>query len=524
MSKFIFVTGGVVSSLGKGTAGASIGRLLLLNGFTVNMIKCDPYLNVYPGKISPFQHGEVYITRDGAQCDLDLGSYERFLDIQTIRSNTNSAGNIYMTVLERDIRGQYKGGTVQVIPHVTDEIKKRMTAFDKDVDVTIVEIGGTVGDIESLPFFEAVRQMKLERAGDVLSVHLTLLPYVKASDELKTKPTQHSVIKLRELGINPDILICRTDHPLDEDTKAKISLFCSVPKEAVIEAKDEKSVYLIPENFYKQGTDKQIMKLLGLKPKKKFDSSWFKFINENLEHKETLNIAVVGKVSELKDAYKSVNESLFLAGMSGKINVRIIYVNADKENAVEKLKDADGILIPSGGFGPKTMQGKIDAAAYARDTGKPLLGLCSGMQCMMIEAVRRAGLKDADSAEFNKSAKHPVFTLMEEFATEESGPRSGAFPVEIKKGTAAHKIYGADKIEERHSHRYTFNKKYLPELEKSGVTVSGWSGDIAEIAELKGHPFYVGALYHPEFGSRPMKPHPLFRDFVKAAKEYKNKK
>ncbi|MDR0292029.1 MAG: CTP synthase [Elusimicrobium sp.] len=523
MSKFIFVTGGVVSSLGKGTAGASIGKLLQLSGIKVNMIKCDPYLNVDPGNMSPFQHGEVFVTRDGAECDLDLGYYERFLDVQTTRANTNTAGNIYLTVLDKERRGQYNGGTVQVIPHITNEIKKRFTAFEKDVDVTIVEIGGTVGDIESLPFFEAARQMKLERPGNVFSIHLTLVPYIKASDELKTKPTQHSVIKLRELGINPDMLICRTDRPLSDDIKQKISLFCSVPEEAVIEAMDQKSIYLIPENFYQQNADRQIIKMLGLKTKQKFDTSWFKFINENLEHKETVNIAIVGKYSELKDAYKSVNESLFLAGMSGKVNVHILYVNADKSDVVERLKDAHGILIP-GGFGPRGMQGKIDTVAYARETKKPILGLCVGMQCMMIEAARRAGIKDADSAEFNPKTKHPLFTIMEAFAKEDDRPRVGAFPLDIKKSTAAHKIYGADKIEDRHRHRYSLNEKYLPALEKAGIRISGRCGDIAEIAELENHPFFIGVQYHPEFGSRPMKPHPLFRDLIKAAKEYKNKK
>jgi len=522
MSKFIFVTGGVVSSLGKGIAGASMGKLLQLNGFKVNMIKCDPYLNVDPGNMSPFQHGEVFVTRDGAECDLDLGYYERFLDVQTTRANTNTAGNIYLTVLDRERRGQYNGGTVQVIPHITDEIKKRFIAFEKDFDVTIVEIGGTVGDIESLPFFETVRQMKLERPGDVLSMHLTLVPYIKASDELKTKPTQHSVIKLRELGINPDILFCRTDRPLSDGIKAKISLFCSVPKEAVIEATDKNSIYQVPESFYKQGADKYVIKKLGLKTKQKFDTSWFKFINENLEHKETVNIAMVGKYSELKDAYKSVNESLFLAGMSGKVNVNIMYVNAEKDDVLAKIKTADGILIP-GGFGPRGMQGKIDTVAYAREAKKPILGLCVGMQCMMIDAARRVGLKGADSAEFNPSTKYPLFTMMPEFSKEDDRPRVGAFPIDVKKGTLAHKVYNAEKIEERHRHRYSLNNKFLPTLESAGIQISGWCGDIAEISELKGHPFFIGVQYHPEFLSRPMKPHPLFREFIEAAKEYKKK-
>ncbi|ACC98459.1 CTP synthase [Elusimicrobium minutum Pei191] len=521
MSKFIFVTGGVVSSLGKGIAGASLGKLLQLNGFKVNMIKCDPYLNVDPGNMSPFQHGEVFVTVDGAETDLDLGYYERFLGVPTTRANTNTAGGIYLTVLDRERKGLYNGLTVQVIPHITDEIKKRFTAFEKDYDVTIIEIGGTVGDIESLPFIEAARQLKLERPNKVLSVHLTLIPYIKSSDELKTKPTQHSVIKLRELGINPDMLFCRTDRPLSDSIKQKISLFCSVPKEAVIEASDKESIYLVPENFYKQNADKQIMKMLGLKPKQKFDATWFNFINKNLEHKETVDIAMVGKYSDLKDAYKSVNESLFLSGMSNKVNVNIIYVNAEKDNIKEKLANVHGILIP-GGFGPRGMEGKIEAVKIARESHKPLLGLCVGMQCIFLESARRAGLKDADSAEFNTKTKNPVITLMEKY--KEDRPRCGNAKVEIEDGSKAFEVYGTNNIEERHRHRYALNTKYVDVLEKAGLKISGWSDEIAEIVELPTHPFFIGVQYHPEFGSRPMHPHPLFRDFIKEAKKQKNKK
>ncbi|MGB2579040.1 CTP synthase [Elusimicrobium simillimum] len=522
MSKFIFVTGGVVSSLGKGIAGASIGKLLQLNGFKVNMIKCDPYLNVDPGNMSPFQHGEVFVTSDGVETDLDLGYYERFLDVHTTRANTNTAGNIYLTVLDRERKGQYNGATVQVIPHITDEIKKRFTAFEKDYDITIIEIGGTVGDIESLPFIEAARQLKLERPGKVLSAHLTLVPYISSSDELKTKPTQHSVIKLREFGITPDILFCRADRPLSDDIKGKISLFCSVPKDAVIEAGNKSSIYLVPENFYRQGADKQIMKMLGLKPKQKFDTTWFKFINENLEHKETVDIALVGKYSDLKDAYKSVNESIFLSGMSNKVNVNLIYVNAEKDNIEESLKNVQGILIP-GGFGQRGMEGKIKAVEYARHSRKPLLGLCVGMQCILLEGARRAGLKGADSVEFNPKTPHPIIRLMEEY--KEDRPRIGSHPIKVTEGSKAHQVYGGTDIDERHRHRYTFNTKYKDILEGEDLSISGWSkGDVAEIVEIKSHPFFIGVQYHPEFGSRPMKPHPLFKEFIAAAKKYKHKK
>ncbi|WP_424244703.1 CTP synthase [Elusimicrobium posterum] len=520
MSKFVFVTGGVVSSLGKGIAGASIGKLLQLNGFKVNMIKCDPYLNVDPGTMSPFQHGEVFVTQDGAETDLDLGYYERFLDVPTTKANTNTAGNIYLTVLDNERKGLYNGTTVQVIPHITNEIKNRFTAFEKDFDITIIEIGGTIGDIEGLPFIEAARQLKLERPGKVVSVHLTLVPYISTTDELKTKPTQHSVIKLRELGINPDMLICRTEKTLSDDLKGKIALFCSVPKEAVIESLDLPSIYLVPQFLHKQGTDKQIIKALNLKPKQKVTNEWFDFINKNLEHKNTITVGMVGKYSELKDAYKSVNESLFLAAMSNKVNVKIEYVNAEKD-PVEKLKEVDAILIP-GGFGPRGMEGKIAAVTYARESKKPLLGLCVGMQCMLLETARRAGLKGADSAEFNPKTPHPIIKIMDDY--KEGRPRVGAYPIDVQEDTLAHKVYASKEIAERHRHRYAFNPKYRETLESDGLIFSGWGKDgIAEIVEIKNHPFFIGVQYHPEFGSRPMKPHPLFRDFIKAAIEHKKK-
>ncbi|WP_428898189.1 CTP synthase [Parelusimicrobium proximum] len=528
MSKFIFVTGGVVSSIGKGIAGASIGKLLQLNGFKVNMIKCDPYMNVDPGTMSPYQHGEVFVTTDGAEADLDLGHYERFLDVPMTTANTNTAGNIYLTVLDKERKGEYLGATVQIIPHITNEIKKRFTAFEKDFDITIIEIGGTVGDIESLAFIEAARQLMLERGADnVLSVHVTLVPYIAAADELKTKPTQHSVNKMRELGINPNMLICRADRTITESMKKKISLFCSVPESAVIEARDSKSIYEVPLNFFNQGVDTQLIKMLGLKPKQKPEQKWFKFIEEALNPTsgKVVKVGVAGKYSELKDAYKSINEALLHAAIANKARVEIIYVNTERDNVAERLKEVDAVLVP-GGFGTRGIEGKIDAIKYARESKKPFLGICVGMQCAVIEAARNLlGLTDADSTEFNDKTTNPVVHLTEEQKTisyKGGTMRLGNYSADIEEGSLAHKVYGKKSVDERHRHRYEMNKDYTDKLAEKGFKVSAWhKGFLPEIVEITDHPYFIAVQFHPEFGSRPLNPHPLFDNLVKTALKHK---
>lgn len=522
MSKFIIITGGVVSSLGKGISGASIGKLLQLNGLKVNMIKCDPYINVDPGTMSPYQHGEVFVTTDGAEADLDLGHYERFLDITMTRANTNTAGSIYQTVIDKERRGEYLGATVQVIPHITNEIKKRFTAFENEVDVSIIEIGGTVGDIESLPFLEAARQLCLEKGPqNVISVHVTLIPYIAVAQELKTKPTQHSVNKLREVGIAPSMLICRTEKPISQKMKEKISLFCAVPAQAVIECADAKSIYHVPEMFYKQNVDKQIMNLLGLKPTQEVNPEWFKFFDKALKPSKTVKIAVAGKYSELQDAYKSINEALRHAGMNNDAKVEIVYVNTEKDNVVEKLETVDGILIP-GGFGTRGIEGKIQTIKYARETKKPFLGICVGMQCAVIEAARNlCGLHDANSTEFDPTTKDPVVDLtpQQKNVVYKGGTmRLGNYTADLKEGSLARRLYGKDQIVERHRHRYEFNPVYVKQLADAGLKVSGWhEGVLPEIVEREDHPYFIAAQFHPEFGSRPMRPHPLFDGLIKAS-------
>lgn len=519
MSKFIIVTGGVVSSIGKGISGASIGKLLQLNGFKVNMIKCDPYMNVDPGAMSPFQHGEVFVTEDGALADLDLGHYERFLDVPMTKQNTNTAGQIYLNVLERERRGEYGGSTVQIIPHITNEIKSRMTAFEKDFDITIVEIGGTVGDIESLAFIEAARQLRLERGhNNVASVHVTLVPYIKMADELKTKPTQHSVNKMREIGIDPDMLICRTEHPLDADIRKKISLFCSVAEENVIEAQDCKSIYEVPLKFSEQNVDAQILKILNLKPKQKPAAEWFNFIKSALNPSgKTVKIGVVGRYSGFAEAYKSISEALLHAGIANKVKIEIIYINSEKDDVLAKLKEVDGILVP-GGFGAKAVEGKIAAIKYARESKKPFLGINAGMQCAVIEASRNLlGLKDAASAETNDKTANPVICKLPG-----SEVRLGGFKFEISEGSLAHKLYGKTEISERHKHRYAMNPAYADQLSEKGFKVSAAHKDgVAEIVEYPEHPFFIAVQFLPEFGSRPTRPQVLFDGFIKIALSHK---
>ncbi|MBQ8844268.1 MAG: CTP synthase [Elusimicrobiaceae bacterium] len=530
MSKFIIITGGVVSSLGKGISGASIGKLLQLHGLKVNMIKCDPYINVDPGTMSPYQHGEVFVTVDGAEADLDLGYYERFLDVNMTKANTNTAGSIYQTVIDKERRGEYLGATVQVIPHITNEIKKRFCAFEKECDVSIIEIGGTVGDIESLPFLEAARQLRLERgAKNVICIHVTLLPYIAVAQELKTKPSQHSVNKLREVGIEPSMLICRTEKPLSEGIKNKLSLFCNVPAQAVIECADAKSIYEVPRNFYNQKVDEQVLDFLGITPTQPIDENWFKFFEKALNPSQKVKIAIAGKYSELQDAYKSVNEALRHAGMNNDAKVEITYINTEKDDVVTKLKEVDGILIP-GGFGTRGIEGKIETVRYARENKVPFLGICVGMQCAVIEAARNlCGLTDANSTEFDDQTKDPVVDLtpQQQNVQYKGGTmRLGHYTADLAKGSLAHKLYGKDQILERHRHRYEFNPKYVAQLEKVGLKVSGWhEGVLPEIVEREDHPYFIAGQFHPEFGSRPLRPHPLFDGLIKASLKNKaNKK
>lgn len=522
MSKFIFITGGVVSSLGKGISGASIAKLLQLRGLKVNMVKCDPYINVDPGTLSPYQHGEVYVTKDGAEADLDLGTYERFLGVEMTRHNTNTAGSIYQTVINRERKGDYNGTTVQVIPHVTNEIKSRFIPFEKDFDVTLIEIGGTVGDMESLPFIEAARQFKLERGwNNVMCVHATLIPYIASAGELKTKPTQHSVTKLREIGLEPDVLICRSEHPLPQNMKKKISLFCSVPEEAVIEARDVPSIYLLPENFEQQNLTDLIIKRLGLKPKKKNDGKWFNFVKKAAKQSKEITIAIAGKYAELHDAYKSVAESLNLAGMSNGVKVKIKYVNTQTDSIPAVLKGVQGIIVP-GGFGKRGVEGKIKTVKYARENKIPFLGICLGMQCTVIEAARNlAGMSDADSTELNAKTKYPVISMMEEQKKVKmlgGTMRLGNYPCALEKGSLANKLYKKNLIEERHRHRYEYNTEFVNKLEAVGLHITGWhKNTLPEIVEYKNHPFFIAVQFHPEFKSSPMNPHPLFDGLVKAA-------
>lgn len=518
MTKWIFVTGGVASSLGKGVSGASVGKLLQLNGFSAAMAKFDPYFNVDPGTMNPYQHGEVYVASDGAETDLDLGYYERFLGMKTTKDNTNTSGDIYKIVIEREIKGQYNGNTVQVIPHITDEIKNRINKFEGKVDVALIEIGGTVGDIEGLPFLEAIRQFALEKGkGNVLHIHLTLVPFIGAAMELKTKPTQHSVAKLRESGIMPDIIICRCEKHLDDDVKKKIALFCNVRKEAVMEATDCPSIYQIPEAFYKQGVDKLVMKMLNLTPKKEFDTAWFNIVKKELT--KTTRIAVIGKYTGMKDAYKSIAESLYLAGLHQGVKVEDVYFEAEDADLINKIKGFDGVLIP-GGYGYRGVEGKISSITYARENNIPFFGICLGMQCAVIEAARNlAGIKDATSGEFDNNAKEQVIAMLNEQRTIVNiggTQRVGEYSAKIKKDTLAYKLYGKEDIIERHRHRHEFNPEYAERLEKAGLKISAFHDKLPEIVEIESHPFFIGCQFHPEFASSVDKPHPVFAGFVAA--------
>jgi CTP synthase len=539
-TKYIFVTGGVLSSLGKGLASAAIGALLESRGLKVTIQKLDPYINVDPGTMNPFQHGEVFVTDDGAETDLDLGHYERFTHAKLGQDNNFTTGKIYHSVISKERRGDYLGGTVQVIPHITDEIKRSIKLAAKDVDIVIVEIGGTIGDIESLPFLEAIRQFKVDAGKDnTLYIHLTLVPYIGTAGEVKTKPTQHSVKELRSIGIQPDILLCRTDQYLSREIKAKISLFCNVGVDAVVTAKDVECIYEVPLVFHKEGLDGKIVELLNIWTRAPRLEAWEELIRKIQTTRQAVTIAIVGKYVDLTESYKSLNEALYHGGVANECNVNLIFVDSEKVedgSCSRMLADADGILVP-GGFGKRGIEGKICSANHARVNKIPYFGICLGMHVAVVEFARNvAGLKDANSSEFNEFATDAVIYLMLEWFDERRGSvekrdessdkgatmRLGAYPCRLTKGTLAYRAYGIEDISERHRHRYEFNNDYKALLVEKGLVVSGSSptGDLVEIIEIKDHPWYLGCQFHPEFKSRPMDAHPLFRDFIKAALEY----
>ncbi len=527
-TKYIFFTGGVVSSLGKGIACSSLGLLLKKRGYKVTIVKLDPYINVDPGTMSPYQHGEVYVTEDGAETDLDLGHYERFIDENMSRINNTTTGQIYDKVIRKERRGDYLGATVQIIPHITDEIKGhiKMVGEQTKADVVIIEIGGTVGDIESLPFLESLRQFRLQnKPDDTLVVHLTLVPFIDAAKELKTKPTQHSVMRLREIGVQADILLCRTDRILDDSTKEKIGLFCNVTPQAVKTALDVKTIYEVPLQYAESGFDKLVLKRLNLKINKLDISALRKKINRYKSVEKTVNVAICGKYVELLDAYKSISEAFVHAGMENDIRVNLKWINAeevDETSMTTFLKDAHGILVP-GGFGGRGIEGKLRAIRYARENKVPYFGICLGLQCASIEFARNVlGYSEANSTEFNKKTSDPVIDLMEDQkkVTKKGGTmRLGSYPCEIQDGTKAFIAYGKSSITERHRHRWEFNNKYKEQFEMAGMKISGLSpdGNLVEMIELKDHPWFVGCQFHPELKSRLSAAHPLFREFVAAS-------
>ena len=528
MTKYIFVTGGVVSSLGKGLASASIGCLLEGHGFRVAMMKCDPYINVDPGTMSPYQHGEVYVTEDGAETDLDLGHYERFTHCETSKDSNVTTGKIYGSVIAKERRGDYLGRTVQVIPHITDEIKASIRAVSRDVDVVIVEIGGTVGDIEGLPFLEAVRQFRQDIGREnAIFVHLALVPYIAAAHELKTKPMQHSVRELRAIGISPSILLCRTDRFLSPDIKAKLSLFCDVPEEAVITAKDVESIYEVPLVLSSEGLDSIILKQLGLTSAGRDMAAWEDLVHRIRNPKGEVTIGIVGKYVSFEDSYKSLNEALSHGGFAHQVKVVRRWAEAEElesGNASTKLGGVDGILVP-GGFGTRGTGGMVAAAEYSRRTGTPYFGICYGFQWAVAEFARNVcGLSGASSTEVDPDTPHRViYKLQELLGVEDMGGtmRLGSYPCRLKPGSRAARIYGAEEIRERHRHRYEFNRAYEDTLVKNGLVISGKTpdGKFVEVAELPDHPWFVAVQYHPEFKSRPLSPHPLFADFIRASLE-----
>ncbi len=535
-TKFVFITGGVVSSLGKGIAAASLAALFEARGLSIAMQKLDPYINVDPGTMSPFQHGEVFVTDDGAETDLDLGHYERFTHATMTRRSNYTTGRIYESVIRRERRGDYLGATVQVIPHVTDAIKGAILSLgSEDVDVALIEIGGTVGDIESLPFLEAIRQLRFDLGHrNTAYIHLTLLPYIASAGEIKSKPTQHSVQKLREIGIQPDVLLCRSERPIPQAQKDKIALFCNVPREAVIDAPDVDTIYRVPLKLRDGRLGSVILRHFGLEDREPDLSVWEDICRKITCPSEHVRVAMVGKYVELADAYKSVNEALVHGGMAHEVKVRIDYVDAEsiERQGTGELEQADAILVP-GGFGERGTEGKIEAIRYARERKVPFLGICLGMQLAVVEFARHvAGLKNASSSEFNERAEHPVIALLTEWeqegkrvqrSTEDDlggTMRLGAYPCRLKQGTKAALAYGRLDIRERHRHRYEFNNTYRDQLEQAGLVVAGTlpDGSLVEIIEIADHPWFVACQFHPEFLSRPYAPHPLFADFIGAAK------
>ena len=540
-TKFIFVTGGVLSSLGKGLAAASLGALLQTRGLSVTIQKLDPYINVDPGTMNPFQHGEVFVTDDGAETDLDLGHYERYLNVPMSRKNNTTSGAIYNHVIAKERRGDYLGGTVQVIPHITDEIKRTVLSLaegDNAPDVAIIEIGGTVGDIEGLPFLEAIRQLKSELGRDnCLNIHLTLVPYLKAAGEHKTKPTQHSVKERLSIGIQPDIILCRCEHSIPEEMRRKIALFCNVDQDAVFSSVDVGNIYEVPLRFYEEGFDQKVAIMLRLPARNAHLEDWKKLVYDCANPQGSVTIAIVGKYVDLKEAYKSLHEARIHGGVANRVSVNLRYVNSenvDDSNVAATFAGCDGILVP-GGFGYRGVEGKIAAIRYARENRIPFFGICLGMQCAVIEFARHvAGLEDANSEEFDPLSAHKVIYLMTEWfdfrtknlekrdAESDKGGtmRLGAYPCKIIPDTRAFEAYGKELVEERHRHRYEFNNAFKDLLEEKGMVFSGTApdGSLMEIVELPDHPWFLGCQFHPEFKSRPMAAHPLFREFIKAAK------
>ncbi len=544
-TKYIFTTGGVLSSLGKGLASAAIGALLESRGLRVTIQKLDPYINVDPGTMNPFQHGEVYVTDDGTETDLDLGHYERFTHARLGKDSNFTTGKIYYSVISKERRGDYLGGTIQVIPHITNEIKESIRRVATDVDVVIVEIGGTIGDIESLPFLEAIRQFRIDQGPEnVLYIHLTLVPYIPTAGELKTKPTQHSVKELQSIGIVPDILLCRTDRYLPDDIKEKIALFCNVDVDAVITAKDVDNIYEVPLVFHKEGLDNQIIDKLNIWTRAPQLDPWEALIQRINGLSAEVTIAVVGKYVKLIESYKSLNEALFHGGLPHNCKVHLEFIDSeeivDQKTCQKLLASVDGVLVP-GGFGSRGIEGKIRAVQFAREKQVPFFGICLGMHVATIEFARNVvGLAGANSAEFDKKTPYPVIYLMLEWYDEQTktvqkrnadsekgaSMRLGAYACALKKGTLAARAYHASEISERHRHRFEFNNEYRQSLEDAGLTISGTSpnGELVEITEIADHPWFLGCQFHPEFKSRPMDPHPLFRDFIGAALDFSEKK
>jgi CTP synthase len=542
MARYIFVTGGVVSSLGKGIAGASLGSILEARGLKVTMMKLDPYINVDPGTMSPFQHGEVFVTEDGAETDLDLGHYERFVGFKASKLNNFTTGRIYSEVIRKERHGEYLGATVQVIPHITDEIKRCVRAAAGDADIAVVEVGGTVGDIESLPFLEALRQMGVEEGSNALFMHLTLVPYLAAAGELKTKPTQHSVKELRSIGIQPDVLLCRSERKIPDHERRKIALFTNVPEEAVISAMDLDNIYKIPLWYHAQKLDQIVARKLGLENLPEADlSDWRKVINAMEFPEAEVTVAMVGKYVDLTESYKSLNEALSHAGIQNSARVRILYIDSEKleSDGLEQLENVDAILVP-GGFGIRGVEGKISAVRYARENKIPYLGICLGMQVAVIEFARDcAGLTAAHSTEFVEDSEEPVIGLITEWMSETGElekrdsdsdlggtMRLGGQRCELKEGSLAAKTYGSSSVVERHRHRYEFNNKYREVLESKGLVLSGLSqdGSLVEMIELKDHPWFMACQFHPEFTSRPREGHPLFTGFIGAALDHQKNK